>query len=290
MDSLKCVGVLAHPLRPGTDSVAKCIVKSLETHNIETFLYTNWQEADVQEQVREADMVVAIGGDGAMLRAVRVCAPCSVPVLGVNMGQLGFLTEISSPDKWEDALKYVMAGEYWIEERMMLYASVLRDDQVVATGHALNDAVISGLSFGRINQLEAYIDGNWATTYRADALVISTATGSTAYALACGGPILPPGLHNILIVPSAAHLSMNRPIVLSKGATVEIEQSPDNENALKLTADGTILCQLADNDRVCIRASDRTGRFVRLRGRNYFYRSLLDRLEPRVSRSTPRRR
>ncbi len=287
MDSLKCVGVLAHPLRSKTDSVAARIVESLEAHNIQTWLYTSWQEADVQEQVQDADMVVAIGGDGAMLRAVRVCAPCGVPVLGVNMGQLGFLTEISSPDRWEATLKRVMVGEYWIEERMMLYASVLRDGEIVSTGHALNDVVISGLSFGRINQLEAYIDGNWTTTYRADALVISTATGSTAYALACGGPILPPGLHNILIVPSAAHLSINRPIVLSKGATVEIEQSPDNENVLKLTADGAMLCQLADNDRVCVCASNHTGRFVRLRGRNYFYRSLLDRLEPRISRSTP---
>jgi NAD+ kinase len=167
---------------------------------------------------------------------------------------------------------------------------VLRDGVVVTTGEALNDVVVSGSMVGRMIQLEMYIDQHWATTYHADALIIATPTGSTAYALACGGPILPPELHNILVIPAAPHLSMDRPIVLSEGATVEILASSNSKNDIAAIVDGTILCLLREGDLVQVQASYHTSRFVRLRERNYFYRSLLDRLEPRVPRSAPENR
>jgi NAD+ kinase len=270
-----------------TNTVAEHIAASLEARGIKTWLYTNWGEDEVAAHVPAADMVVAIGGDGAMLRAARVCAPHGVPVLGVNMGHLGFLTEVSGPEQWPGDLDRVLEGSYWIEQRMMVGASVLRQGESIASGQALNDVVISGSVVGRMIRLETYIDAGWATTYNADALIIATATGSTAYALACGGPILPPELRNILIVPAAPHLSMNRPIVLSEGATVEIVATSYGRGEVVVLVDGTALSTLGPDDAVRIHASDHVSRFVRLRERNYFYRSLLDRLEPRIPRSGP---
>lgn len=276
------VGVLAHPLRPQTFPVAAQITEYLQAQNIDNWIYTRWEESDVAERVQSCDLVIAIGGDGAMLRAARVCAPQRVPVLGINMGQLGFLTEIPGPDSWEATLEKVLAGEGWIEERMMIQASHLRKDAILATGDALNDVVISRGVVPRTIRLETYIDHDWTTTYNADALVIATATGSTAYALACGGPILPPELRNILIVPVAPHLSMERPIILSQGATVEVVAATDNSSEIVLTVDGIDMGAVLPGDSIRVQASEHISRFVRLRERHYFYRSLLDRLEPRV--------
>lgn len=287
--SFRRVGVLAHPLRPQSAPVAEAIAAFLEAQGVLTWVFTRWDDAAVRERIAEADMVIAIGGDGAMLRAARVCAAHDVPVLGVNMGQLGFLTEISGPDSWETPLRRILNGDqWWIEQRMMIQAALLRGGQVVAFGDALNDIVISRGTTARMIWLETYIDQDWATTYNADALIIATATGSTAYALACGGPILPPELRNILIVPVAPHLSMDRPIVLSEGSTVEVAAPVENLTEIVLTVDGVLMGVMQPGDRVRVQAGQHVCRFVRLRERNYFYRSLLDRLEPRQQvRSKP---
>jgi len=291
LPDLKRIGVLAHPKKPETAPVAESIADSLQARGIDVWVYTRWEEGDVIGQVRSADMVVAIGGDGAMLRAARVCAFYSVPVLGVNMGKLGFLTEIDSPDTWDDCLDLLLRGDYWIESRMMIHAAVLRAGVVINEGDALNEVVVNQGVVVRTIRLQTNIDGEWATTYNADGLVIATATGSTAYALALGGPILPPELHNILIVPKAPHLSLNTPIVLSEGATVEVVPSSDIPVEMALLVDGTVLCDLLPGDHIRVQASEHVSRFVRLRERNYFYRSLLDRLEPKIPvRSEPERK
>jgi NAD+ kinase len=287
--NVTCIGVLAHPLRPPSFVVAERIAETLRAHQIKTWVYTRWESADVQKDIPGCDMVIAIGGDGAMLRAARVCAPYNVPVLGINMGQLGFLTEISDPARWESYLPHLLNQEWWVEKRMMLNVSVIRDGHKVLEDDALNDVVISGSIFGRVVEIETDIDGHWTTTYYADALVIASATGSTAYALAVGGPILPPELKNILIVPAAPHLSMDRPIVLSEGSTVEVKPLSVHRAEMVVTADGIVLCKLESGDLIRVQASEYTSQFVRMRGKNYFYRSLLDRLEPRVRRADHRR-
>lgn len=274
------VGILAHPLRPQTAPVARTVTATLKAHSIQTWMRTSWAPDDVRDDVAASDLVVAIGGDGAMLRAARVCAEYGVPVLGINKGQLGFLTEIDDPANWPAYVGRLLAGDYWIEERMMLRATVLRNGELIGQAEALNDVVVSRGVVTRTVRLETYIDNGWATTYNADAVIIATPTGSTAYALACGGPILPPELFNILIVPVAPHLSMDRPIVLSQGAMVEIIPSPDTEREIVVTFDGQLIHGVRSGDLVRVQASDHTSRFVRLRERGYFYRSLLDRLEP----------
>ena len=281
---LKRIGVLAHPRRPQTAPVAYSIAESLQAHGVETWLHTEWDEDTVQNDAQHADMVVAIGGDGAMLKAARVCAPFEVPVLGVNMGRLGFLTEVREIEDWEATLERLIKEDYWVESRMMITVSVRRNGSVRLTADALNDVVISANGIGNMIQIDTYIDSHWTTTYNSDALIIATPTGSTAYALAAGGPILPPDLKNILIVPTAPHLSMDRSIVLSEGSQVAVRANEDNRNSIVLTADGMALGSIHKDDTVYIQSSQHSSRFVRLRPKNYFYRSLLDRLEPRVTR------
>jgi len=280
--TIQRMGVLAHPTRPHSAPIADEIVAALRARGVAVWTYHQWDETTVIDQIAATDMVVAIGGDGAMLRAARVCAPHGVPVLGINLGHLGFLTEIKNAEEWGAQLDTLFAGNYWIEQRMMIKVITRRDGEILCEAEALNDAVISRGSVTRMIRLDTYIDGYWTTTYNADALIIATATGSTAYALACGGPILPPELRGILIVPVAPHLSLDRPIVLPAGATVEVIVSPDIQADTVLSVDGTLLCELQSNDHVIIQAGDNISQFVRMRDRNYFYRSLLDRLEPRA--------
>lgn len=284
LSEINVVVILSHPLRPNTFSVAERIARSLIERGLKTHTFSQWTQEDVIPSIETADMVVAIGGDGAMLRAARACAPFNVPVLGINMGQLGFLTEIPSPAEWDKVIDEVLAQNFWIETRMMITAHIMGGDETRATAHALNDVVISGNAIGKMVQIEAYIDGDWTTTYHADALIVATATGSTAYALATGGPILPPELKNILIVPSAPHLSMERPIVLAEGARVEIKTTVNNPTNTYVSVDGNVMGRMEKNDRVVLYASKYVSRFIRTRGKNYFYRSLLDRLEPRIRR------
>jgi len=279
--NFKRIGILGHPLRPNTAPIAQKVAESLADHGVEIWVRTDWDAEEVGPLVHHSDLVIAIGGDGAMLRAARVCALENVPVLGINTGRLGFLTEIS-PEDWPRGLGALLAGDYWIEQRMMIQCDVRRNGSVLVHSDALNDVVISRGAIAKSVQLETYIDGGWATTYHCDGLIVATPTGSTAYALAVGGPILPPELKNILVVPVAPHLSMERPMVLAQGASVEVVIEPHPVTEVVLTVDGELLASLESSDLVGIQASDSISRFVRLRDRNYFYRSLLDRLEPRV--------
>lgn len=280
--SLKRIGVLAHPARPQTAPISNEIRESLRARGVEVWHFTDWDEADIHAHIKDTDLVVAIGGDGVMLRSARVCAVYGVPVLGVNMGHLGFLTEIKAVDEWPSALETLFNGGAWIERRMMIQATAYRNGDTLAQADALNDAVISRGNIIRMIQLDTYIDHDWTTTYNADALIIATATGSTAYALACGGPILPPELRNILVVPVAPHLSLDRPMVLPEGAAIEVVVRPESRADPVLSVDGAVLCRLEGGDRVTVQASKLVSSFVRLRERTYFYRSLLDRLEPRI--------
>ena len=284
---MKQIGILAHPKRVNTNAVADRIAASLQQAGVDVWLYHDWTTDDVTADVQTADMVIAIGGDGAMLRAARVCAPYQVPVLGVNMGRLGFLTEIANPEQWDTIIPQILGDEYWIEKRMMITASIIQGETVRVSGDALNEIVVSGTGFGNMVRLDTYIDRDWTTTYNVDALIVATPTGSTAYALALGGPILPPDLTNILVIPAAPHLSMDRPIVLSEGSVVDVMPTVRNRNQVMVQVDGVKLADLQPDETISVQASKYQSLFVRMRGRNYFYRSLLDKLEPRVNRSAP---
>jgi len=196
------------------------------------------------------------------------------------MGRVGFLTE-APPDAWEEALSHILNGEGWIEARTMLRVTLLRAEETIAQEDAVNDAVISRGALARTVRLETSVDGAFLTRYVADGLILSTATGSTAYAYATGGPILPPWLNNILIVPAAPHLSLERPLVLDANAVVEIKVDTSMPTPGMLTVDGRMEGELLHDDVVRVERSPLEACFLRLRSRNDFYRTLVARLAPR---------
>jgi NAD+ kinase len=271
----KYIGLLYHPMISKSRDVAAEILEFLEGRGVSAWIGSGWDEAAVAEQAARLDMLITLGGDGSMLRAARMAAQHSTPILGINLGRLGFLAEVK-PAEWAERLQQVLAGNYWIEERMMLHAKCWRDEESLGNYEALNDVVVSRGSLARLVRLPTYIDGGYLTTYIADGLIVSTATGSTAYALAAGGPIVPPELKNMLLIPLAPHLSLERAIVLSQGSMVRVKVQTDHTAIL--TVDGQFEVELADGDWVQIVASPRVARFIRMQDRAYFYRTLVQRL------------
>ncbi len=268
------------PQRPVVTAYPKMPAAFAEAEAIAAYLNENGQEAPsgslYEEGLRkrikngEFDLLIAVGGDGTMLRAGHLCAPYGVPILGVNLGRLGFLIQVQQSE-WHDMLERLFKGEAWIENRMMLRVEHIRAGEVIGAWQALNEAVVGRGQYLRPVKLAASADGHLLTTYIADGLIASTATGSTAYALAAGGPILPPELRNILIVPIAPHLSVDRAVVLAEGSSISIDVK--SENAV-LSVDGAIPTGLAEDDRVDIRAAEYTAQFVRFGDAGYFYRNL----------------
>ncbi len=221
-------------------------------------------------QAGEFDVLIAMGGDGTMLRAGHLCAPSGVPILGIMMGRLGFLMQVRRGE-WPQMLDRLFKGEGWIEQRMMLAAEHIRGGETLAKWQALNEVVVGRGMALRAVRLVASVDGRPLTTYVCDGLIASSATGSTAYALAAGGPILPPDLRNILLVPIAPHLSVDRAVVLAEGATVSIIVQSENS---VVSVDGQSPIALDENDRVDVRAASYAARFVRFGDPGYFYRNL----------------
>jgi len=269
------VGLLYHPRIAASQGLAAEMLEFLEGHEVSAWIGSAWDERAVAEQAAHLDMLITLGGDGSMLRAARMAAQHGIPILGVNLGRLGFLAEVQ-PEEWPDCLRQALEGDYWVEERMMVHAECWRGQETLGSYEALNDVVISRGSLARVVRLSTYIDGGYLTTYVADGLIVSTATGSTAYALAAGGPIVPPELKNMLLIPLAPHLSLERAIVLSQGSTVRIKVHTDHTAIL--TVDGQTEVELADGDWVQVVASPRVGRFIRLQDRAYFYCTLMKRL------------
>jgi NAD+ kinase len=271
---MKRIGLLHHPKLPATQPMAQEMAQKSLALGLSAWTGSTWDAATMEKEIAHLDLLVTLGGDGSILRAGRMASGHGVPVLGVKMGRLGFLAELE-PDEWEQALPRLLSGDYWLEERMMLYAEYQRGDE--RRGYeALNDVVVSRGSLARIVRLETQIDGSLLTTYAADGLIVATATGSTAYAFAAGGPVLPPQLKNILLLPIAPHLSMDRAIVLSRGAVVKIRVHTDHQAIL--TVDGQFEYELGDGDLVTVHACQHVSRFVRLQDPTYFYRTLMERL------------
>jgi len=229
-------------------------------------------DEDLRKRVKqgEFDMLIAVGGDGSVLRAGHLCAPCNVPIFGVNLGRLGFLIQVDRKE-WREYFEKLFNGEAWIENRMMLHADHIHAGQPIDAWNALNEVVVGRGQLLRPVRLTASVDGRELTSYVADGLIASTATGSTAYALAAGGPILPPELRNILLVPIAPHLSVDRAVVLSEGSSVSI--TVRSENAV-ISVDGQPPIALMEDDHVDVRAAEVTAQFVRFGDPGYFYRNL----------------
>jgi NAD+ kinase len=274
---MKTIGILYNPRPERALPLAGVIALWLKQQGLEAEIATTYQAAQ-SPFLQQADVLVTLGGDGSILRVARAAAPYGVPILGINLGRVGFLTE-AEPDSWKDVLGKALAGDYWVEERMMVQATASRGEEELAQAEALNDVVVGRGERARVVHLRAEVDGGFLASYAADGLIVATPTGSTAYALAAGGPILPPELRNIVLVPVAPHLSMERPVVLSEGTTVRIVVA--GRRPAVLTVDGEVKSELVDGDEVVVGASPHTAHFARVQEQTYFYRTLLERLSPR---------
>jgi NAD+ kinase len=279
---VKTVGILYNPHVPQALSLAEEMTAWIERREAQSQICT---PADASDELcwQETDLLVTLGGDGSILRAARAAALYGTPILGVNLGRVGFLTE-ARPGTWRNVLARVLVGDYWIEERMMLRVIARQDGEVTAQAEALNDVVAGRGARAQVVHLHTEVDGGYLGTYVADGLIVATPTGSTAYALAAGGPILPPQLRNILLVPVSPHLSMERPIVLSEGVTVHITVTGGRPAVL--TVDGKVHAEMQDGDEVMVEASPYVARFARVQERTYFYKTLVARLLPRNQAST----
>jgi len=272
----KKIGILFQPKTSAAVTLAKELAKVVEGMGAPVWLCSAWEEEKACAQVDGTRFIVCLGGDGTILRAARIASPAGVPIVGVNLGRVGFMTEITA----DDALSRVPAfveGEGWVEERAMLQAELVSAN--TPPYHALNDAVVGRGERCRLIRVKTTVNDEPLTTYKCDGVIIATATGSTGYALAAGGPILHPQSEEIVMKPIAAHLSQSTALVLPADATVKLQVSTTHKATLSI--DGQIEVPLSDGDAVRVRRSPYVTRLLKSQWPAAFYDTLVQKLEKR---------
>ena len=222
-----------------------------------------------REIAEHCDLAIVVGGDGTLLTAARSLADSGVPIVGVNLGRLGFLVDVS-PDTMTERLEEILSGQYTEEQLFLVETEIIRDDTVVQTASALNDVVLRIKNVVRMIEFETWIDGNFVNIQRADGMVVSTPTGSTAYALSGGGPILHPSLEAMLVLPICPHTLSSRPIVVDSGSDIEIRIRENISETGQVVSDGQNNIDVAAGDRVRVRRKDRKIRLLHPADYDYF--------------------
>lgn len=272
---MNLVGIIQQPRIPESAPLAEKVQDWLTARGVSSWMAVPEDDGDLNAPLERTSLVIVLGGDGSTLRTARLTVPYGVPIFGINVGRVGFLSE-ATPDNWPEKLERVLRGEYWIERRLLLHAELWRDGHLISPFSALNEVVIGRGAQARVIHLHLRVDDDLVTTYIADALIVSTPTGSTAYSMAAGGPLMPPQLQNLVIVPVAAHLSLNRSLVLHENARIAIRVEMGHEAFL--TADGQKSTPVQDGDEIIITRNERTCSFARVESPGYFYRRLMGRL------------
>ncbi len=273
-DSMKKIGIISKTGHPEPLRLLKDLLPWLRARHCAVYLDNEAARSlNVEGHPRTeipavVEGVIVLGGDGTMLSVARLVGERGLPILGVNIGGLGFLTAVHRDDVYE-VLEKVMGGECPVEERMMLTACVLRHSENIAEYLVVNDVVVNKGALARIIDLETYIDGNYVATFKADGLIVSTPTGSTAYALSAGGPIVYPTVNSIIVAPICPHTLTNRPIVLPDDIRVDIMLKSINEDVF-LTVDGQVGFSLRKGDTVRVKKSSVTAKFFIPCKRDYF--------------------
>ncbi len=221
-----------------------------------------------ETMINQIKIAVTLGGDGTLLNTAREIAAAGIPICGVNMGQLGFLTEIELSDL-SVALDKLILREYQIEERLMLDAAVIREGKTIPVSVALNDVVITTNGVSRMMKLRLYIDNELTANYAADGLIVATSTGSTGYSLSAGGPIINPTLKVIVLTPICPHALHTRSLVVSGQEEIKLSMVSNQDNAV-LTIDGQIIYNLLPDDTVLVKPAPFRAQFIKLSGRNYY--------------------
>jgi NAD+ kinase len=270
---MRKVGVFVHSRWSAALQLADRVQSILQAEGCDVWQTSDWEDTTVAEQTPGTDLLICLGGDGTVLRAARTVVPHPVPILGVNMGRLGFLTDVRA-NELIDRLGDALEGRCRIEMRTMLQAQV---PSWGATHHALNDVVVGRASIGRPLYVEVAVDGVRLAVHRCDAVIVATATGSTAYSLSAGGPIMHPQSPELLLTPVAPHLGSARPLVLPPDTVIDLTVTADKEAVVSV--DGQVDRTLASGDSVSVCRSAHTARFVRFSKPEEYYGLLAEKMD-----------
>ena len=272
---IKKIGIIAKPRKKDAGPVLSCLVRWLKEKGIEPLMdqetagLIDFKSTHKRQDIAAfSDFIIVLGGDGTLLSVARLIGGGGTPILGVNLGSLGFLTEVTL-DEMYPLLDKILVGEMIIDERWTLEASVQRGGKELSVHTVLNDVVINKGALARMILMETVVDGKFLNTYRADGLIISTPTGSTAYSLSAGGPIIYPTVGAIIISPICPHTITNRPIVLREDAAVEVTLRTENEDVL-MTLDGQEGHPLQYLDKVVIRKAKSTIKLIISPEKDYY--------------------
>jgi NAD+ kinase len=274
---IRTVGIISRPRREDIARVVPPLIEWLRAHGVEVVCDSETGECigplTGQTRKREelpahSDLLIVLGGDGTLLSAARLAAARQVPILAVNLGGMGFLTTVPQDELYQ-ILEEIFSEKHRVSDRVLLEARIVRDGAVIRRQIALNDAVLNKAALARIMDVVLRVDGEYVTTYKADGLILSTPTGSTAYSLAAGGPIVYPTVESFVVTPICPHTLTNRPLVIPDTAKIEIDfQSEDA--AVFLTLDGQIGIELARGDHIVVRKAQEKLRLVRPAKKTYF--------------------
>jgi NAD+ kinase len=265
VEAFKTVGLIGKFATPSSSEPVCAVAALLEKRGIEVMIDNSCEALtntcsmyachSRDDLARLCDLVIVVGGDGTLLNAARSLAGRGVPLLGINLGRLGFLTDIS-PDHMEETLSRVLDGQFFEEKRFLLQASLIRDGEVISTNEAFNDVVVHKWNVARMLESQVAIDGLFVYSMRSDGLIVSTPTGSTAYALSGGGPILHPGLDALVLVPICPHTMTNRPLVVNGNSKIEITVCANMQDQAQVTCDGQLNLALIPGDKVRVQKKD----------------------------------
>lgn len=271
----KSIGILTKPKFPEVKGTLQDVVNWLRSRNINvilgqtaaTLLGEQGGYQDVQLSSK-ADVLLVLGGDGTMLNAARLAAERSIPILGVNMGGLGFLTEVRLESLYP-SLERVFADDYVLDERLMLRTHIHRNGETVAQGVVLNDVVISKGTLARMIELKIAIEGRFVTNLRSDGLIVSSPTGSTAYSLSAGGPIIDPAVQSLILTPVCPHTLTHRPLIVPGKDKIDLTLTSTDPGAMA-TLDGQVGVPITRGDTVTIQTSENRTRLIRFPESNYY--------------------
>lgn len=274
--SIRTVGIVYIERAVAAGELMESVSEQLRARGIHVWAVPSRRDDEIEGALAGTDLALVLGGDGTILSAARRCAELSIPILGVNFGRVGFLTELE-PDEVPEKLPLYLDGECWTDERAMLQAEV----EVGGARHryvALNDVVLVRGAEPRIVRIKVWIDGHLYNTTVADGIIVSTATGSTAYNLAAGGPILHPQVRSTVLTPVAPHLVADRSLILEPGAIITLELQPGTAAAV-LSADGQINQEIPPGAQVMVSSNPHVTRFLRRKPPTHFYRILSAKLQ-----------
>lgn len=274
----KTVGLIGKPAHEGANISLNAILQYLQKQGCRVLVEeriadimqgNGFETADLVNIGKDCDLAIVVGGDGNMLGAARVLARFDVAVVGVNRGNLGFLTDIN-PDNFESQLDCIFNGKCQVEQRFLLEVEVYRHDELKSTNSAVNEVVLHHGKVAHMMEFEIYIDDNFVFSQRSDGLIVATPTGSTAYSLSGGGPILTPNLDALALVPMFPHTLSSRPIVVDANSTVKMKVSPENTDNLQVSCDSHIVLTVLPGDEIRIRKNPNKLSLIHPKDYNYF--------------------